>query len=142
MLMSWSSPFPEEQIKMPQPKQKQAQSPPTKQKLSSFKQLDMGDTENTLADFVPPKPTTQEYQPERNVHPQERNVYDTPLYEPVQKTKEQDLIEKLNYMIYLLEEQRDERTGQVTEELILYLFLGIFTIFVLDTFVKTGRYSR
>ena len=45
-------------------------------------------------------------------------------------------------MIFLLEEQRDERTGQVTEELILYLFLGIFTIFVLDTFVKTGKYSR
>jgi hypothetical protein len=128
--MSWASPFPEEQ-KLPQPTQKQ----PTIQKLSSFKQLEMIDSENTLADFVPPRPAKEEPLPEKN-------VYDTPLYEPVQKTKEQDLIEKLNYMIFLLEEQRDERTGQVTEELILYLFLGIFTIFVLDTFVKTGKYSR
>ena len=51
-------------------------------------------------------------------------------------------LDKLNYMIYLLEEQRDEKTGQVTEELILYVFLGIFTLFVLDTFVKNGKYSR
>jgi hypothetical protein len=137
MLMSWAAPFPEEQNKLPQTQRLtsvQAQEP-QKKKISSFKQLEMVDNENTLADFVPPKPTKQEYQPEKN-------VYDTPLYEPVQKTKEQDLIEKLNYMIFLLEEQRDERTGQVTEELILYLFLGIFTIFVLDTFVKTGKYSR
>ena len=132
MLMSWSSPFPEEQ-KLSQSKPSPSPQAP-KQKLSSVKQLEMVDAENTLADFVPPKPTKQDYQ--------DKNVYDTPLYEPVQKTKEQDLIEKLNYMIFLLEEQRDERTGQVTEELILYLFLGIFTIFVLDTFVKTGRYSR
>jgi len=131
MLMAWASPFSEEQSKLPQAIQKQV----PQQKLSSFKQLETIDKENTLADFVPPRPAKEE-------PISEQNVYDTPLYEPVQKTKEQDLIEKLNYMIFLLEEQRDERTGQVTEELILYLFLGIFTIFVLDTFVKTGKYSR
>ena len=131
MLMSWSSPFPEEQGSL---KPTQPQPPQVRQKISSIKQLDMVDSENTLADFVPPQPAKQEYQ--------EPNVYDTPLYEPVQKTREQELLEKLNYMIFLLEEQRDERTGHVTEELILYLFLGIFTIFVLDTFVKTGKYSR
>jgi len=45
-------------------------------------------------------------------------------------------------MIYLLEEQKDEKTGQVTEELILYVFLGVFVLFVLDSFFKTGKYSR
>lgn len=130
--MSWSSPFPEEQNKIA-PLKSPTPSPQVRQKISSIKQLDMVDSENTLADFEPPKPAKQEYQ--------EPNVYDTPLYEPV-KTREQELLEKLNYMIFLLEEQRDERTGHVTEELILYLFLGIFTIFVLDTFVKTGKYSR
>ena len=35
-----------------------------------------------------------------------------------------------------------EQTGQVTEELILYVFLGIFILFVLDSCVKTGKYSR
>jgi hypothetical protein len=52
------------------------------------------------------------------------------------------LIEKLNYMIHLLEEQQDERTGNVTEEVILYCFLGIFIIFVIDSFVRVGKYVR
>jgi hypothetical protein len=68
-------------------------------------------------------------------------VYEAPLLDTY-KSNESELLEKLNYMISLLEEQRDEKTGQVTEELILYVFLGIFTLFVLDTFVKNGKYSR
>ena len=52
------------------------------------------------------------------------------------------LTEKINYVIRLLEEQKDEKTNHVTEELILYAFLGIFVIFVLDSFVKKGRYVR
>ena len=53
-----------------------------------------------------------------------------------------ELLEKLNYMIHLLEEQNDEKTANVTEELILYMFLGIFIIFVLDSFAKMGKYVR
>ena len=52
------------------------------------------------------------------------------------------LIEKLNYMINLLEEQKDEKTGSVTEEVILYSFLGIFIIFIVDSFVRVGKYVR
>jgi hypothetical protein len=52
------------------------------------------------------------------------------------------LLDKLNYMIHLLEEQQDERTGNVTEEVILYCFLGIFIIFVIDSFVRVGKYVR
>jgi hypothetical protein len=52
------------------------------------------------------------------------------------------LLEKLNYMIHLLEEQQDERTGNVTEEVVLYCFLGIFIIFVVDSFVRVGKYVR
>lgn len=52
------------------------------------------------------------------------------------------LIQKLNYMINLLEEQKDERTGNVTEEVILYSFLGIFIIFIVDSFVRVGKYVR
>jgi hypothetical protein len=52
------------------------------------------------------------------------------------------LLEKLNYMIHLLEEQQDERTGNVTEEVVLYCFLGIFIIFVIDSFVRVGKYVR
>jgi len=52
------------------------------------------------------------------------------------------LIKKLNYMISLLEDQQDERTNTVTEEVVLYSFLGIFIIFVIDSFVKVGKYTR
>jgi hypothetical protein len=52
------------------------------------------------------------------------------------------LLEKLNYMINLLEEQQDERTGNVTEEIVLYCFLGIFIIFIIDSFVRVGKYVR
>lgn len=52
------------------------------------------------------------------------------------------LLEKLNYMIHLLEEQQEEKTGHVTEELILYCFLGVFMIFVVDSFARVGKYVR
>jgi|TARA_B110000967_G_C18901027_1_gene575105 hypothetical protein len=52
------------------------------------------------------------------------------------------LITKLNYIIHLLEEQHNEKTNHITEELILYLFLGIFIIFVLDSFARASKYIR
>jgi len=45
-------------------------------------------------------------------------------------------------MISLLEEQQDEKTSNVTEEVILYSFLGIFIIFIADTFARAGKYVR
>lgn len=59
-----------------------------------------------------------------------------------QQSNEEQLIKKLNYMIYLLEEQQHQETNHTTEELILYCFLGIFTIFVIDSFTKVGKYIR
>ena len=52
------------------------------------------------------------------------------------------LLQKLNYMISLLEDQHDEKTNNVTEEVILYSFLGIFIIFIVDSFAKVGKYVR
>ena len=52
------------------------------------------------------------------------------------------LIDKLNYMINLLEEQKDERTNNITEEVVLYSFLGIFIIFIVDSFARVGKYTR
>lgn len=59
-----------------------------------------------------------------------------------QPTSQDVLLEKLNYMIHLLEEQQDERVGSVTEEVILYSFLGIFVIFLVDSFTRIGKYKR
>jgi hypothetical protein len=57
-------------------------------------------------------------------------------------TNKDALMTKLNYMIHLLEEQQDEKTDNVTEELVLYLFLGVFVIFVVDSFARAGKYTR
>lgn len=57
-------------------------------------------------------------------------------------TQKSELTEKLNYLIHLLEEQQDEKTQNVTEEVILYSFLGIFIIFVVDSFARVGKYVR
>ena len=57
-------------------------------------------------------------------------------------TNKDALLTKLNYMIHLLEEQQDEKTDNVTEELVLYLFLGVFVIFVVDSFARVGKYTR
>ena len=56
--------------------------------------------------------------------------------------KNKDLLNKLNYIISLLEEQKDEKTNNVIEEVILYVFLGIFIIFVIDSFAKASKYVR
>lgn len=52
------------------------------------------------------------------------------------------LMEKINYMIHLLENQENEKTANITEEFILYTFLGVFVIFVLDSFSRSGKYTR
>lgn len=53
-----------------------------------------------------------------------------------------ELMKKMEKILYLLEEQQDEKTGHVTEELILYSFLGVFIIFVVDSFARAGKYVR
>lgn len=54
-------------------------------------------------------------------------------------TNTSDINERLNYIITMLEEQRNTRTGSVTEELILYTFLGVFTIYIVDSFTRFGK---
>jgi|TARA_B110001469_G_C9623367_1_gene310899 hypothetical protein len=54
----------------------------------------------------------------------------------------EDFEKKINYMIHLLEDQKDEKTEGKTEEIVLYCFLGVFIIFVLDSFAKVGKYVR
>jgi hypothetical protein len=52
------------------------------------------------------------------------------------------LLQKLDHIISLLEDQQDEKTGHVTEELVLYCFLGVFIIFIVDSFARAGKYVR
>jgi hypothetical protein len=50
--------------------------------------------------------------------------------------------DKLNYIIRMLEELQMEKTSNITEELLLYSFLGVFMIFIVDSFAKAGKYHR
>ena len=52
------------------------------------------------------------------------------------------MMEKINYLIHLLEEQQHEKTNNITEEFLLYTFLGVFVIYVIDSFARTGKYIR
>jgi chemotaxis protein CheY-P-specific phosphatase CheC len=52
------------------------------------------------------------------------------------------MMEKINYLIHLMEEQQHEKTNNITEEFLLYTFLGVFVIYVLDTFARSGKYIR
>ena len=65
------------------------------------------------------------------------NTYDSSISMP-----KNELIEKLNYIIDLLEEQQDYKTNSILEDLILYAFLGIFIIFIVDSFSKSSKYVR
>ena len=56
--------------------------------------------------------------------------------------KKDVLLQKLDHIISLLENQQDEKTGHVTEELVLYCFLGVFIIFIVDSFARAGKYVR
>ena len=75
-------------------------------------------------------------------HYASKNNYSSNTNYSTQNDSNQVLIEKLNYMINLLEEQQDQKTGSVTEEVVLYSFLGVFIIFVVDSFTKVGKYVR
>lgn len=52
------------------------------------------------------------------------------------------LMERINYMIHMLEQQQSEKTANITEEFLLYTFLGVFVIYVVDSFSRNGKYVR
>lgn len=132
-LSTWSYPFYDENV----PIDKRATS--RKKINQTVKKVDSDDDD--LADFKPVASL-----PQVPVDPpvaQEEQIQMLPNHAlPSERSISSSLSERINYMIQLMEEQKDEKTGRVTEEIILYVFLGIFVIFVLDSFVKTGKYSR
>jgi hypothetical protein len=116
------------------------------------------ETENKMASFIPMEPSTlsknepitEPSEPWSNDIESKINNYNetyynsgSQLYSPnTQMSPNDQLLNKLNYVIQLLEDQKDERTNYVSEELILYTFLGIFIIFIIDSFAKATKYIR
>ena len=95
-------------------------------------------TEDKEETLFPPQPLANE---DSNMYQNQEITWDI-HQQPAKENSNKELNEKLNYLIYLLEDDRELKTHNVTEEVILYAFLGIFIIFVLDTFNKGGKYSR
>jgi hypothetical protein len=90
--------------------------------------------------FIPNYQAQKRHNVNRPYYPQSQSLIDTTANN---NNMNNDLfMQKLNYMINLLEEQQDERTNHVTEEVVLYSFLGIFIIFVVDSFARVGKYVR
>ena len=58
------------------------------------------------------------------------------------KRIDSDLVNKIDKLMEMMEEQSEIRTTKKNEEIVLYCFLGIFTIYVLDSFATIGKYSR
>ena len=81
---------------------------------------------------------------EAQMQQQNQSYNPNPAPSPATTYNEPDvLLRKINYMISLLEEKQDEKTNNITEEVILYSFLGIFIIFLTDTFFRAGsKYRR
>ena len=61
---------------------------------------------------------------------------------PPIKSSNSEMLNKLNNLIELFENQKEIKTGQKNEEIILYCFLGVFVIYIMDSFVSIGKYSR
>lgn len=49
---------------------------------------------------------------------------------------------KLNYLIKMMETQKNDNVQYLTEEIILYGFFGVFIIYVIDSFTRVGKYVR
>jgi len=80
-----------------------------------------------------------------NQNDNDPHIYKNNYYSPSFNNQDSNsvFIQKLNYMIHLLEEKQDQKTNNVFEEVILYSFLGIFIIFLVDSFSNLGsKYRR
>lgn len=55
---------------------------------------------------------------------------------------EEKILDKIQYLTHLMEEIQSEKTANITEEFILYTMLGVFVIYVVDAFSKSGKYIR
>ena len=132
------------------------------QSLANFKPIDYSNNNSTS---VPIKPLyssssfnnsntnsdikSNPYSSYNDVYLGDSKIGSVPYYKnnynntkPTDNGLSERIMEKLSRMMHILEEQQDQKTGHVTEEVVLYSFLGIFIIFVIDSFARAGKYVR
>lgn len=103
-----------------------------------YANLEESDEVENIKDFNNTYATSyyNQYIPEQNMQ-----SYQMPVATNMQPLSS-SIDDKLTYLINLLEEQKIERTENITEEIILYGFLGVFVIYVVDSCVRVGKYTR
>ena len=128
--------------------------------------VNMNDNARRLSDFnPPPKPqsfvksdnvsilgtsdsTDTNYSNYQTTYSHPSSISQQPYYSKMglsnssNSLNDNKIMDKINYMIHMLEEQQNEKTANVTEEFILYTFLGVFIIFISDSFARSGKYTR
>lgn len=97
------------------------------------------ENDNELSNFY-----KTEINPTQTQMPQQYKTNDYMIMQSYEKPKKnnQDLLDKMNQILEMLDDQKEIKTGQKNEEIVLYSFLGIFFIYIMDSFVNIGRYSR
>ena len=102
------------------------------------------DNDNELTNFYKsemPKPV-QVYKPEQVYKTNDYLLINENQQKIQPKTTNSEMLNKLNSLIEMFEDQKEMKTGQKSEEIILYCFLGVFIIYIMDSFVNIGKYSR
>ena len=85
-----------------------------------------------------------------NIHSDFNRIYDVTTSKPFytagtglgKDSKSDKITDRLGYIVHLLEQQQNEKTDNVLEECVLYVLLGTFVIFVVDSFSRGGKYIR
>ena len=103
------------------------------------------DNDDELANFYKsemPKPPEQVYKTEEIYKTNDYLLINENQQKIQPKTTNSEMLNKLNSLIEMFEDQKEMKTGQKSEEIILYCFLGVFIIYIMDSFVNIGKYSR
>lgn len=105
------------------------------------------DLYNSLSTYEPPNQKSNKitYEPPTDLQriSNTNKAYDDSILTSNLRIENKDeLLNKINYIIYTLDKQKDIKGEQKIEEILLYSFIGIFIIYVLDSFTKIGKYKR
>jgi len=126
-------------------------TPPSSAKPSTMTEEDKDENEETeTIDHSEPKSVDSPVSLEQftTIESSQANDYfkqHIPYYTQMSEhpiSSKDELLTKLDKILHLLQEHKDEQTGHVTEELVLYSFLGVFIIFIVDSFARAGKYMR
>jgi hypothetical protein len=100
------------------------------------------DTHDLDQNFMTDQQSKQYYRKLMGNYPNTTSVSQLPSAMNSNMNSSDPVMTKLNYLIGLMEEQQSEKTDSVMEDTVLYSFLGVFIIFIVDSFVRVGKYVR